>query len=348
MEDAIEDQYNWYYNEDSLEDVREEIIEDILAQFTDLDYLNDTINFGQVPNCCAPIKNLLNESLTESKDDVATIVVDAVLEDDIDLEDIKAFDIEPEYDWHKPFDNLTLTGTKENIVRYLKSGLYNADDEWIKEFYPELLENLNEASSKEPRKLSKELKEIKKLANNYGFEYFTQMPFTSYDNDPISIEYQYPEFFRIVKAFWKEMELLNKEELNNSDTLDLLWETDIDQHDWDTIIRVCEMILERGTPIQFEKIFKNNFDSGLNDDDILARRKEAEKQVDIPGRDPYAWFDESLNEGKGIISDKVIVKTNEPGFISKKHELESQGYKLNGSGDGQLIYVKYEDDDSLN
>ena len=324
MEDAIEDMYNWYYGEDDLGDVRDEIIEDILAQLTDLNFLNENVNFSQVPNYCKPIKNLLNESLNESKDDIATITVDAVLEDDIDLEDIRAFDIEPKYSWNKTFDNLTLTGTKENIVRYLKSGLYNADDEWIKEYYPELLEEeLNEASTKNPKKLAKELKEIKKLANDYGFEYFTAMPFTSYDSDPISIEYNYPEFFRIVKAFWKEMETLDDDtkekyieyadpegkkkiskddvNLNNPDVLDYLWDledqlavenkSDFD-HDFETIVKTCELILERGTPIQFEKIFKNNFNSGLDDNQILADR---ERQAALA-----AEYNESLNEDINI------------------------------------------------
>lgn len=40
------------------------------------------------------------------------------------------------------------------------------------------------------------------------------------------------------------------------------------------------------------------------------------------------------------VTDQVIVKTSEPGFISKMHELRDQGYERIGSGDGQIIYAK--------
>lgn len=299
MEDAIEDEYNWYHEGEDFDEVEDDILESVLANFTDLDYLTGYINFSQVPNYCKPIKNLLNESLNESKDDIVTIAVDAVLEDDIDLENIKEFDIKPEYSWNKAFDNLKLTGTKENIIKYLKSGLYNADDEWIKEYYPELLdEKLNEASTKNPKKLGKEIREIKKLAKDYGKEYFTSMPFTSYDNDPTSIEYNYPEFFRIVKLFFKEMGLADADQLNNNDWLDEMWDTDISQHDWDTIVRVCDRLVEKdgnGT-IQIEKEYKTGYNAFLDDDQILADR---ERQAELA-----AEYDESLNEARYDLLDK--------------------------------------------
>lgn len=40
------------------------------------------------------------------------------------------------------------------------------------------------------------------------------------------------------------------------------------------------------------------------------------------------------------VTDQVIVKTNEPGFISKMHKLRDQGYERIGSGNGQIIYAK--------
>lgn len=82
-------------------------------------------------------------------------------------------------------------------------------------------ESLTEAKAKNPNKLAAEYEEIKDLADEYGYEYFTQMPFTAYDNDPISIEMQYPEFFRIVKAFFKEMDILEGDDINNTDLLDM-------------------------------------------------------------------------------------------------------------------------------
>ena len=396
MEDAIEDELALNHEGEDYEDAEDDILENILGQFTDLDYLNDHINWSQVPNYCKPIKNLLNESLNESEDDVVTIVVDAVIDPYLykeNMDAIREFNIEPEYDIDKAHDNLTLTGTKANLVRYLKSDLYGETDEWIKEFYPVLLESLNEsklnedfvdikhfrlselnsmidkvvvfnkkviysnldnyesddekpdfdrlgfeiekdgdvvipegytavikgvssdegynpelylesngeefeialgwvelgemsiidpslegslneASSKEPKKLKKELKEIKSLVKEYGKEYLTSMPFTSYDNDPISIEYQYPEFFKIVKSFFKEMELLDKEQLNNNELLDDSWDSDIDDHDWDVLMTVCDKLVNRpGVPVQIEKIYKTGYNSFLDDDQILADRE---------------------------------------------------------------------------
>lgn len=95
----------------------------------------------------------------------------------------------------------------------------------------EIEEELTEAKAKDSTKLSRELDEIKDLADEYGYEYFTQMPFTAYDNDPISIEMQYPEFFRIVKAFFKEMGILEGDGINNTDLLDMSWDQDISKHD---------------------------------------------------------------------------------------------------------------------
>ena len=272
MEDAIEDELAWNHEGEDYEDAEDDILENILGQFTDLDYLNDYINWSQVPNYCTPIKNLFNESLNESSEDIVTIYVDAV--DGSNLDVIRdEFGLDYEFIKDAIYDNLKLTGTKADIVDYLKSNNYGVDDAWIEEFYPELFENLNEAASKEPKKLAKELREIKKLSNEYGREYFTVMPFTSYDNDPDSIEMRYPEFFRVVKSFFKEMEIADKDQLQDNDYLDMLWDTDISQHDWDTLLAVCDKLIELKKPIQIEKIYKNNFEDGLNDDQILADRE---------------------------------------------------------------------------
>ena len=168
-------------------------------------------------------------------------------------------------------------------------------------------EDLTEAKAKDSSKLSREYEEIKELADEYGPEYFTQMPFTAYDNDPTSIEYQYPEFFRVVKAFFKEMDLLDdstKEEyidanggdisigevtLNNPDVLDYLWDLE-DQlsvtspsdfrHDWDVLMRTCEK-LAKGKGTQIEKEYKTGYNSPLDEPEEV---------------------EESLNEAKGVLA----------------------------------------------
>ena len=136
-------------------------------------------------------------------------------------------------------------------------------------------ESLTEAKAKNPNKLAAEYEEIKDLAEEYGREYLTQMPFTSYDNDPISIEFQYPEFFRVVKSFFKEMDILTPEELNNPDELDFQWDQGIDQHDWDVLMKACEK-LSQNKGVQFEKEYKTGYNSVLDDNEILAKREKEE------------------------------------------------------------------------
>lgn len=139
---------------------------------------------------------------------------------------------------------------------------------------------IDEAKAKNPSKLEQELAEIKDLAEEYGREYFTQMPFTSFDNDPISIEMQYPEFFRIVKAFFKEMEILSPEELNDPDELDVQWDQGIDKHDWDVLMKACDKLVN-GKGVQFEKEYKTGYNSPLDDDEILANREEESLEEEV-------------------------------------------------------------------
>lgn len=173
---------------------------------------------------------------------------------DQDDEDIEVYDIADLI----PFDWTLLEG----VLDHAKNDLM-------------VKEELTEAKAKNPNKLADELEEIKDLADEYGYEYFTQMPFTSFDNDPISIEVQYPEFFRVVKAFFKEMGILSAEELNNSDILDMSWDQDISQHDWDVFMRACDK-LAQGKGVQFEKEYKTGYNSVLDDDEILANREQEE------------------------------------------------------------------------
>lgn len=173
---------------------------------------------------------------------------------DQDDEDIEVYDIADLI----PFDWTLLEG----VLDHAKNNL-------------DVVEELTEAKAKNPNKLADELKEIKDLSEEYGREYFTQMPFTSYDNDPISIEVQYPEFFRVVKSFFKEMGILEGSDLEDSDTLDMSWDQDISQHDWDVLMRACDKLVQ-GKGVQFEKEYKTGYNSVLDDDEILANREKEE------------------------------------------------------------------------
>lgn len=156
--------------------------------------------------------------------------------------------------------------------------------------------NIDEARTKDPNKLAKEIKKIKKIIKDNGgdFHALTNMQFTSFDNDELSIEYNFPEFFRIVKAYWKEMELADADELSDPDTLDELWDSNIFQHDWDVIMRSCDKLIN-GKGVQFEKEYKTGYNSPLDDDQILADRKAKE-----------AEFEESLDEGLNADSKEAL------------------------------------------
>ena len=244
---------------------------------------------------------------------------------DQDDEDIEIYDIADLI----PFDWALL----ENVLNHATNEL-------------DVVEELTEAKAKNPNKLSNELAEVVDLADEYGYEYFTQMPFTSYDDDPIAIETQYPELFRVIKSFFKEMELLDdatKEDyindryphgdapitkddvtLDNPDVLDYLWDLE-DQlsttspsdfkHDWDVIIRSCEK-LANGKGVQFEKEYKTGYNSTLDDDESLAsREKEESLKEDFIEVTTY-------NQARDLGSDtKWIWSGNYPG-----HEDEGEYY----------------------
>lgn len=57
------------------------------------------------------------------------------------------------------------------------------------------------------------------------------------------------------------------------------------------------------------------------------------------------FIEESLKEVNEAadVTDQVVIKTSEAGFITKKKDLESQGYKVIGSGNGQIIMAKPKD-----
>lgn len=244
---------------------------------------------------------------------------------DQDDEDIEVYDIADLI----PFDWTLLEETLDSAVNNL-----------------DVVEELTEAKAKNPNKLSNELAEVVDLADEYGYEYFTQMPFTSYDDDPIAIETQYPELFRVIKSFFKEMELLDdatKEDyindryprgdapitkddvtLDNPDVLDYLWDLE-DQlsttspsdfkHDWDVIIRSCEK-LANGKGVQFEKEYKTGYNSALDDDEILANREQNEslKEDFIE----VTTYDQARDLGSGT---KWIWSGNYPG-----HENDGEYY----------------------
>ena len=101
---------------------------------------------------------------------------------------------------------------------------------------------LNEVTETDPEDLSSELETINRLYDDYGFEYFTAMPLVDFDNDTESIEYNYPKFFKVVKAFFKETGKLDKDSINDTDMLEETW-YNINDVDFKTILEVCNNLV---------------------------------------------------------------------------------------------------------
>ena len=139
-------------------------------------------------------------------------------------------------------------------------------------------EQLTEAKVKDPEGLTTELEEIKPLADEYGFEYFTSMPLVNYDNDPTSVEYQYPNFFKIIKAFFTEMDIVDDE--NNIDELEDNWAT-FSQRDWDTCMTVCERCLETGKSYQIEKIYAATDNDEVEDNTPVENPIDGDEMVNL-------------------------------------------------------------------
>lgn len=201
---------------------------------------------------------------------------------------------------------------KEADVSTLKS---------IKADLNESKEELTEAKVKDPGGLEAELEEIKPLVDEYGFEYFTSMPLVNFDNDTTSVEYQYPNFFKIVKAFFKEMGIV--EDLNDIDELEDNWAM-FSQRDWDTCMTVCNRCLETGKSYQMEKIY------AATDNEVEAK-PVADEMVDLTDESVEKDHNEPLTEATKSTEtvDCLIEVEIDPEKISIEDAIEDIKSKLN-------------------
>jgi hypothetical protein len=162
--------------------------------------------------------------------------------------------------------------------------------------------NINEAYLDEAKvdqsqatQLKDDIERIKGFLENHPFSDLTETQFTNFDNDETSIEYNFPQFARLVREFFKE---LDREEYEASD-IDTLWDTNFFPEDLEAIFKVGEIISNKpGKNKQFKGFIKNN--STLDDDEILASREES--------------LDEDLQLNEGDFSKK----TNQGWLIVKK------------------------------
>ena len=151
---------------------------------------------------------------------------------------------------------------------------------------------LREASSKVPGQLKVEFDAILDAVDAFGLEEVTSKPFSlgdPADPDIGSVEYNYPEFARIVKAFKKELGL--------DEDIDDLWDgLSSNPADWQTIKDTCRLLTERSEDggykrpsVQIEKVYKKYykaFDESLEDDDESRIEEDAET-MDSPSDWPW-------------------------------------------------------------
>ena len=151
---------------------------------------------------------------------------------------------------------------------------------------------LTEVSSKVPSQLKVEFDAIMYAVDAFGLEEVTSKPFLlgdPADPDINSVEYNYPEFARIVKAFKKELSL--------DEDIDDLWDgLSSNPADWQTIKDTCRLLTERSEDgsykrpsVQIEKVYKKYykaFDESLEEDDESRIEEDAES-MDSPSDWPW-------------------------------------------------------------
>ena len=229
-----------------------------------------------------------DEELAHVFEETLPLYIDNLCEDEPELRDkcIQKMCIEGNLpDMYQDKD----LGDFSKIPGVLKPAVLNMNEE--------LEKPLNEASVKNEEGLQAELDEIKPIADEYGFEYFTAMPLINFDNDTTSIEYNYPNFFRIIKAFFKEMDIL--EDPDDMDELEDNWYT-FSQIDWDTCMKVADKCLATGKSQQVEKVYKDM----AKDDLPMEESLEKEDKSEEPSEEPE---DKRLNESAAwTLLDEII------------------------------------------
>ena len=146
-------------------------------------------------------------------------------------------------------------------------------------------EELEEAAvtSEDSDNIEAEVEKVNKSAEEYGIDYFTAMPFCNYDNDPISFEHQFPALAKLWRAFFKEVL-----EITDDDEIDEIWDTDIDQTDWDTVMKAAS------------RLATNARDKGkvyTQMENEFAAVKNAENKDESLEESVHPFADDSLNEG---------------------------------------------------
>ena len=117
--------------------------------------------------------------------------------------------------------------------------------------------DLEEAKSNDPTKLESELETLKADYNDFGPEGFYSVPFASFER-------QFPEFTKTcVRAFLKELEIMDSTELKDPDLLEQYWHTGdlITKQDWECLFDGAEQLFtnRKDKGLQWEKIWRKYY-----------------------------------------------------------------------------------------
>ena len=173
--------------------------------------------------------------------------MDTSVEESLELyedDDVEVVD-EPELSVEEIDNDCDFSKVPEFCERIVGEPQEEPEEESEEDSEEEVEEGLNEATVKpgDASELQKEIDEVNGLVNEYGFEYFTAMPFSAYDNDSTTFEYNYPQLAKLWRSFFKEAVGLDPKD---DDVCDETWDTDIDQTDWNTVMKAAEKMASKG------------------------------------------------------------------------------------------------------
>lgn len=147
--------------------------------------------------------------------------------------------------------------TVDDINNYCKFSLVSNVCEPIKaDNLHESVEDvdLTEAKSKNTIDLEMELDRLKNDLEEFGTDGFYAISFKAFERD-------FPEFTKtVIKTFLKEMEILTKSEMEDTDTIDEYWRSGdlIVKDDWPCLLEGAKNLAD-GKPVQWEKLYKKYY-----------------------------------------------------------------------------------------
>lgn len=89
-----------------------------------------------------------------------------------------------------------------------------------------------------------------------------------------------------------------------------------------------------------ESTERDDIDADADDKKEIARRRFVRRVDDADADRDYKLKRRGLRENTEDVTDQVIIKVGEPGYLTKKRELEEKGYKRLWAGEGKICMTK--------